>query len=100
MEPKVTNKATNLPRPPKSRAENNRYGISCISIRILYCIIVFRMFAEKFLVCGLVSLRKGQEPDAKRLKTDPPKAKPQHNNTKEVGNKMIELDFLSSDEEN
>ncbi|XP_057769252.1 uncharacterized protein LOC130989310 [Salvia miltiorrhiza] len=41
--------------------------------------------------------RQGQEPDAKKLKTDHKNA--QEKNTKEVGVKMIELDFPSSDEE-
>ncbi|XP_042001719.1 protein MCM10 homolog [Salvia splendens] len=63
------NKAASLPRQQTSRPDNNR----------------------------LVRFRKGQEPDAKRLKADPKKS--QEKNTKEVGVKMIELDFPSSDEE-
>ncbi|KAH6777056.1 minichromosome maintenance 10 [Perilla frutescens var. hirtella] len=43
------------------------------------------------------SFRQGQEPDAKRLKTDLRKV--QEKTTNEVGVKMIELDFPSSDEE-
>lgn len=45
----------------------------------------------------LVRSRQGQEPDAKRLKTDVKSA--EENNTKEVVVKMIELDIPSSDEE-
>lgn len=41
--------------------------------------------------------RPNQEPDAKKLKTDQRKAPGQ--DIKKVGPKMIELDFLSADEE-
>lgn len=98
MDAKVNNKTASLPRQATSRADNNRW------IKFVYPIFFYFQFHFSYFLLNipriwLLRFRQGQEQNAKRLKTDPKKAQLQEKNTKEVGVKMIELDFPSSDEE-
>lgn len=93
MDPKMTKKAASLPHQQTSRADNNRW-LKCVH---LFFFRNFFLHPAEIPHVWLVRSRQGQEPDAKRLKTDVKNA--QEKNTKEVVVKMIELDIPSSDEE-
>lgn len=62
-----------------------------------FILFYFCAFLLKIVHVWFPRFRPSEEPDAKKLKMDQRKAPGQ--DTKEVGVKMIELDFASSDEE-